>query len=455
MRSPSPIPEASQPSVSPERTGEKSGAEVWKRALAARIVDSPTFAKSERLSTMLHYICDMTLKGRESEINEQKIGQAVFGRPRDYDSSIDGIVRTQASRLRQRLDLYFEHEGAAEPIRLTIPRGGYVPVFEPRPAAAKPEPLPLPLSAEIPVPEPIAAAPKRPARWRGWTLTWTVGALLATAVVLLAIQNRRLAQAADPAVVRHPLWSHVLVKGERTLIIAADSGLVKYHNISGREVSLNDYLQGTYRDQTPPAARVGPASSLKDWEANLADRRYTSIVDVNMIDLVERRANGLKAELQVRYARDVRPNDLKSGNTILLGASEANPWVELYERNMNFVFHNDYKARVFSVLNRAPKPGEPKQWDSVWNDPQRRVFCLVAYVPSLEGNGNTLILEGTSMSGTEGAWDFVSDDAQLLPFLHRIQRPNGTIPHFELLLSNQNINASAGKSLPLAWRVTD
>src|SRR3984885_4405767 len=103
-----------------------------RRALVDRIIASSTFAKCERLSSLLAYVCDLTLQGRVKEINEQKIGEAVFGRPRNYDSSIDGIVRTQASRLRQRLDLYFSEEGLDEPIRIVIPRGGYVPVFEPR-----------------------------------------------------------------------------------------------------------------------------------------------------------------------------------------------------------------------------------------------------------------------------------------------------------------------------------
>ncbi len=103
-----------------------------RRALVDRIIVSSTFAKCERLSSLLAYVCDLTLNGRVKEINEQKIGEAVFGRPRNYDSSIDGIVRTQASRLRQRLELYFSEEGVDEPIRIVIPRGGYVPVFEPR-----------------------------------------------------------------------------------------------------------------------------------------------------------------------------------------------------------------------------------------------------------------------------------------------------------------------------------
>lgn len=101
-----------------------------RRELVRRIVRSPTFARSERLGTLLTYVCDLAFKGREAEINEQKIGQAVFGRSQDYDSAVDGIVRSQASRLRGRLELYFQQEGADEPIRVVIPRGGYVPMFE-------------------------------------------------------------------------------------------------------------------------------------------------------------------------------------------------------------------------------------------------------------------------------------------------------------------------------------
>jgi hypothetical protein len=122
---------------------------------------------------------------------------------------------------------------------------------------------------------------------------------------------------------------------------------------------------------------------------------------------------------------------------------------------MNFVFQDDYKTGVFSVVNRSPQPNEPAHWDAVWNDPQRRVYGLVAYVPNLAGDGNALILEGTSMSGTEGARDFVMDDSQLLPFLKRIQRADGSIPHFEVLLGTQNMSASAVRSQLLAWRATN
>lgn len=51
--------------------------------------------------------------------------------------------------------------------------------------------------------------------------------------------------------------------------------------------------------------------------------------------------------------------------------------------------------------------------------------------------------------------DFVLDDAQLVPFLDRLRRPNGTLPNFELLLETNNIEASAGRSEMVAWRTSN
>ena len=165
-------------------------------------------------------------------------------------------------------------------------------------------------------------------------------------------------------------------------------------------------------------------------------------------------ADARRSTLELRYARDVRPNDMKGGNVVLIGAAAANPWVELFEPNMNFVFSTPLLRR-YTVLNRQPVAGEPSEWDSNYDDVQHRVYGVVAFLPNLSGKGNALILEGTSMAGTECAWDFVADDSSLLPFLHRIKRADGSVPPFQLVLGSNNINGSSGKSSILAWRVTD
>src|SRR5260370_6796129 len=135
----------------------KPSATDTRRELVDRVIASSVFSKSKRLSSLLTYVCDLALNGRANEVNEQKIGEAVFGRLPDYDSAIDGIVRTQASRLRQRLDLYFDGEGANEPIRIVIPRGGYVPFSEPRFSTQ----IAVPASPPPPVAQPVIS-PEEP-----------------------------------------------------------------------------------------------------------------------------------------------------------------------------------------------------------------------------------------------------------------------------------------------------
>jgi hypothetical protein len=422
------------------------------RELVRRIVVSPTFAKSERLRSLLTYVCDMALKGCEDEINEQRIGHAVFGRSLDYNSSIDGIVRTQASRLRQRLDLYFEQEGVNEPVRIVIPRGSYVPVFQPRahkPQMIEDQPEVKPAGSGTAPPE-LPVDRQHPT---GMLALWGLCIALALALTAVLVHDYWKRDAGASRVSTHPLWSQIFTPAHPTLEVPGDSGLVLYHYFDGRSVPLNEYLLGDYRSAKANAHSSSPETENPRIE--FGNRRYTSIVDLDAAATLAQIAQAAHSTMQVRYARDLRPNDLKTGNVILIGAFEANPWVELFERNMNFSLHNDYKTHVFSVLNRSPQGNEPPHWDSTGTDPQRRVYGLVAFAPNLSGSGNALLVEGTSMAGTEAAWDFVSDDSELLPFLKRIQRPDGTLPHFELLLGTQNMSSSAVHSNLIAWRVTN
>ena len=235
------------------------------------------------------------------------------------------------------------------------------------------------------------------------------------------------------------------------MVVAPDSGLVLFHGLSGKDIDLKEYLEAGYRSELNGPPQIGPAAAQKDWLLDLANRRYTSMVDLQAILSLKDRARTLGSEVSVRYARDLRPNDFKTGTVILLGMSSANPWVELFERDMNFVLKDDYTKFVW-VINRSPQKGEPARWETVRTDPERRVFAVVAYLPNLARDGNALIIEGISMAGTEAAMDFVDDDAKLLPFLNRIRLPDGTLPHFELLLETHNMGASAVRSQILAWR---
>jgi hypothetical protein len=414
-----------------------------RRALVRRVVESSAFAKSERLSSFLCCICDLSLSGRASEINEQKIGTTVFGRPPDYDSSIDGIVRPQASRLRQRLDLYFNGDGASEPVRITLPRGSYVPVFEPHSAQKPTDDPPVP-SASSPVLLPTVPSTIAPPDHKGSRLAWFLVGVLLVALIAVSIKSvRRAATKTTP----HPLWSLLFRPDQRTIVVPSDTGLVMWQGATRQSIDLAGYLSGSYRAQSTGDSLTGQVDP-----ADLASRRYTSIVDLDIAKGLTQIADSQRSKLELNYARDVRPNDLKDTNVVLIGAAAANPWVELFEPKMNFVFSNAH-IRQYTVLNRVPVGAEPSSWTSNYDEAQHRVYAVVAFLPNPSGTGSVLILEGTSMAGTECAWDFVADDSSLLPFLNRIRRADGSIPHFQLVLDSINLTGSSVKRNILAWRI--
>lgn len=57
------------------------------------------------------------------------IGIDVFDRAQDFDPQLDSIVRVEAGRLRRLLDQYYVEVGRSDPIRIAVPKGGYVATF--------------------------------------------------------------------------------------------------------------------------------------------------------------------------------------------------------------------------------------------------------------------------------------------------------------------------------------
>jgi len=96
---------------------------------------SPDFNATPQQIALLKYVVSRTQEGKADSIKGYTVATEVFGRRDDFDQSIDPIVSIQASRLRLALDRYYETAGKNDPIRIDIPKGGYVPSFEKRPHA--------------------------------------------------------------------------------------------------------------------------------------------------------------------------------------------------------------------------------------------------------------------------------------------------------------------------------
>jgi TolB-like protein len=94
-----------------------------------RVLESPGFARNERLSKFLRFVVEGHLHGKDHELKESVIAVEVFGRSTDFDSRLDPVVRTEAIRLRARLSDYYSKDGKTDVLVIEMPKGGYVPRF--------------------------------------------------------------------------------------------------------------------------------------------------------------------------------------------------------------------------------------------------------------------------------------------------------------------------------------
>ena len=266
------------------------------------------------------------------------------------------------------------------------------------------------------------------------------------AFCLLAIFITR--RGAEPAAA-DPLWGSIFAANQTTIVVAADSSLVILHQFVRHDTSLADYLSGSYRHDA--RLELGDRAEI----FSVANRRYTSMVDVSIVQRTTELAAPRHANVEARFARELTIEDLKRSNAILSGSRGANPWMELFEPQMNFVITNDYEHGSVFVKNRRPAAGEQEKYIEGDGAPGKPLFGVLAFLPNLDPSRNVLLVEGTSLAGTQAIRDLLFDDRMLLPFLSKVRRADGSLRHFEMLLASTVVNGNSSKFQILTYRAYD
>lgn len=441
--------------------------------LAERIAASSSLGRSRLMVDFLLYVVDRHIHNRSDEITEQQIGVLVFGRPEGYDTNEDNIVRSYARNLRKRIEEYFVKEGKGEELLLQIPRGGYTPVFSPghrkqiSDVAQLEVPRDLqfienvetvdipdladsmiteqePTTQELTVEESEATGTNetlgfaRLVRKYAAVLLLIAGFLLGSlfTVFFPPIWLKRLT--ASPAeIASKDLWAQLFSSKRDTFVVPSDDGLVIMQRLTERPVPLASYLDGSYRTKIQTVGDSDAAEIMK-----LGSRRYTSVVDLDLASHLGQLSEVNPQRMIVRYARDLRMDDLRDGNAILIGSIEANPWTELFQAHMNFRFsiHAD-NEKPSGIVNVHPRPGE----EPIYGAPgvQNHTYGLIAYLPNLNATGHVLIVEGLNTAGTQAAETFLLTPSLLEPTLRRARLPSGGFQPFEVLIGAGNVASNA------------
>jgi adenylate cyclase len=131
------------------------------REQLARVIVSPSFTGGGRTRSFLHYIVEQTLEGNACRLKQYTIATEGLGRDRSFDPSNDPFIRLEAGKLRRALELHYFRSGRRDPVRITVPKGSYVPVFEFNTVAAGDDMLPFGAAQEGDQPRTTAGPSQR------------------------------------------------------------------------------------------------------------------------------------------------------------------------------------------------------------------------------------------------------------------------------------------------------
>jgi len=440
-----------------------------------RIVHSETLRHASTLQRLLQYLGTKATEDPLGEIKEYTIGMDVFERGPDYDPKIDTIVRVQIHRLRLKIKEYYEGEGRADQIWVELPKGHYLPTFEPRTAVitelVPPETASAPIPAAIPVPEtpgqevlPIDID-KKLGRLRatGFWLTKTV--IASVAVVLFAagllvgtywqkisilsrgygsqvLAGTLSGSSDDPA---QDFWANFL-GGDRAPVV----GFANAVFLADRSSDLFRFRRGASDNRGTPvephlAKQFASNPELVEKAGPLYyEDGYTGTGDVESVFTLTRLFTQMGTQVTVKRCRLVTIDDLRQHNVILLGSSDQNDAVAQLTQNLDFVFAKGNPPGAWGgrFMNQRPQPGE-NPWYKAERDPTTqelvRDYGLVTIQPGVAPGRYVAILAALDTSGVAGDAQFMSSPTQVAELIQRLESLGekvgyGRIPTFQALL---------------------
>ncbi|WP_052200437.1 hypothetical protein [Terriglobus sp. TAA 43] len=425
--------------------------------LACRIAFSGSLGRSRLLSRFVLFIVDRHIRGRNHEMTEQQIGILVFDRAEGYDSNEDNIVRSYARNLRKRIETYYAEEGQHESLLLDIPRGGYVPVFTPRQKGIEQQVSETESSSLISGSFVAESQDDNPSLSDGpfpvapavsWNKKRIWMALLAASIAccVLLFVFHGFGKSSDEAISKN-FWRQIFSKDHDTFVVPSDDGLVIMQSLVNRPVPLAAYISSTFRSDAEAKTDSNSPELLK-----LGRKRFTSVVDLEFASrLAEFHAEVPASHMVVRYARDLRMDDLRTGNAILIGSIESNPWIQLFTNQMNFQQRVSTDPAIPSgLINTHPLAGERAIYGTLGKP---HTYGLIVFLPNLTATGSVLIVGGLNTAGTQAATTFVMTPSLMAPVLERARTKTGHLRSFELLVGADDFSSNASAPHVIAERI--
>jgi hypothetical protein len=210
-------------------------------------------------------------------------------------------------------------------------------------------------------------------------------------------------------------------------VILEDQALLALPALTGRTISLDEYLNHSYLHWTTDPVNPKLTALLHyGLDRALITGSYALPAISRLFESIP------PSQVSLKHPRDTTMADFQNDDILLIGGPYVNPWVQLFEERLNF--HTAEGASGSGRFrNRNPSAGEQTEYAA---DPASgRSYGRIGCLPNLSGNGRVLLLGGRTAEGTKGAIQFASDHAQLQNVLTLFHvRTLAELPPFELLV---------------------
>lgn len=384
-----------------------------------RVLGSHVFRGSRRCQSLLKRITEQTLGGHVDALKERSLGVEVFGRPADYDTSQDPVVRASAAEIRKKLAQYYQEAGPESEIRIELPPGSYL--------------------AEFHFNKEKAAAPAHPAKPRK-PLAIFIGSAAALGLLILAvIMTAPGLQHSD----LDDLWGPVL-KTPGTVLVCV--GLQAAYNL--RSAQAQDEIQGITRPS--PSAPARPP--IREEDLVLLRDRYVALDDalcmVRLTSLLEShgKAYRIRAERSTSFA------DLRDTPAVLIGAFD-NPWTLRTGGQLRFTFTKDGEHDT-GMVHDSQHPDKSnwrlsEYWPN-WDIPVD--YAIVTRMVDTTSDRPVIIAAGLTQYGTLGAGEFLSNSEYFSEAARQLPK-DWPKKNLQIVLSVPVVNKTSGRPRVLATYV--
>jgi len=384
-----------------------------------KLLATPLFNSSKRYPSFLKFVIAHSLAGQTDQLKERILGVEIFGRPADYDTNTDPIVRVTAAEIRKRIEQYYQDPRHSQEIRLYLPAGSYAPQFSwpGRPSGLSTSPIESPAHTdETPSVHPTGAVSPT-TRSSRFVLTGVKPAV-ALLLLLLVAASTAIWYSSRPPLLKQ-FWEPFVKSPEPVLFCIADQ---------------SQYSTIRLRDAADPQREI-----------TLNDSMVTIIIDdvsplVNVAGLL--RTYGKTYRVQGEASTSL--TDLRRGPSVFIGAFD-NGWTLRLTAPLRFHFANDPEMTQFWIEDRA-NPGKRgwmldrsvQQQTGTYKD-----YAIVARLVDPNTDQFVVVAAGIGRGGTVAAGEFLVDANRMEDMLKQAPS-NWKQRNIEIVLETQVIQGRSG-----------